>query len=238
MHPSGACFPSDTPFSSSTGIKRDAALDARSCYYLALSMAKARNTIERMAGGMAADLLTMLKRERLVPRFVDSYVVAHGRYSLQVHPTQYRELLELVHREAVLAMTACVFQQLSNRESGAFHRRREGPSAISLRRKFLAALAREHKWSAGDSLDFQADLHLYEDLMACRPGSRSSHKPFEAADHPFVDRCAILLDPSFLEQARVAASRVLAELQEVACVIVTKFFQGRSPQRVRLPGRL
>jgi hypothetical protein len=187
---------------------------------------------------MAADLLAMLHRERLVPRFVDSYVVAYGRYSLQVHPTQYRELLELLQREAVLAMTACVLQEVSDQESRARRRRRDKPSAFSLRRKLLAALAREQKWSAGDSLDFQADLHLYEDLMACRPNSRRGHKVFEAADHPFVDRCAILLDPSFLEQARVAASRVLAELQRTASFTVAKFLGERSRQQVPLRGRL
>jgi len=219
-------------------MDRDAARDARSCYYLALPMAKPRRTAESIANGIAADLLAMLHRERLVPRFVDSYVVAHGRYTLQVHPTQYRELLELLHREAILAMTACVFQQVSNRESGALRRRRERPSALTLRREFLAALAREQKWSAGDSLDFQADLHLYEDLMACRPNSRRGHKAFEAADHPFVDRCAILLDPSFLEQARVAASRVLAELQGAASVAAAKLLGERSRQRAPLRSRL
>ena len=47
-----------------------------------------------------------LQRERIVPRFVDSYVVEHGRHALQVHASLYRDLLELLRREALLAVTA------------------------------------------------------------------------------------------------------------------------------------
>src|SRR5207253_8482812 len=46
--------------------------------------------------------------------------------------------------------------------------------------------------------------------------ARRSPKPFEAANHPFVDRCAFLLDSSFLEKARMAASCALAELENLA----------------------
>jgi hypothetical protein len=35
-------------------------------------------------------------------------------------------------------------------------------------------------------------------------------------NHPFVDRCAFLLDSSFLENARLAASRALTTLEELA----------------------
>ena len=46
-----------------------------------------------------------------------------------------------------------------------------------------------------------------------------SRKPFEAANHPYVDRCAFLLDSSFLERARVAASRALTELENLAAQV-------------------
>jgi hypothetical protein len=84
--------------------------------------------------------------------------------------------------------------------------------ATTMRRKFLAALTRQQKWPIGDALDFQHDLHLYEDLIS-RNTSTRRRKPFEAANHPFVDRCAFVLDSSFLEIARVAASRALSELE-------------------------
>ena len=37
------------------------------------------------AAELAAQLTEALQRERIVPRFVDSYVVEHGRHGLQVH---------------------------------------------------------------------------------------------------------------------------------------------------------
>ncbi|MGA2483001.1 MAG: hypothetical protein ABSF92_07785 [Candidatus Acidiferrales bacterium] len=195
-------------------------------------MPQACKTAENAAAALAAELLASLQRERLVPRFVDSYVVAHGRYSIQVHPTQYRDLLELLHREALLAMTARVLQESSApgpvRKSKASRKRRRGPGAPAFRRNLLTALGREKKWGAGEALDFQSDLRLYEDLVARPADVRRARKAFEVADHPFVDRCAMLLDPSFLEQARVAASRTLNEIEKLASAVTAKFLEART----------
>jgi len=195
-------------------------------------MSQTRKTAEHAADTLAAELLATLQRERLVPRFVDSYVVAHGRYSIQVHPTQYRDLLELLQREALLAMTARVLQDVSvpalARKSRASGKRRQGPGAPAFRRNLLTALGRQKKWSAGDALDFQTDLRLYEDLMVRPADARRARKPFEVADHPFVDRCAMLLDPSFLEQARVAASRALGGIENLASALTAMFLAARA----------
>src|SRR5260370_704700 len=56
-------------------------------------------------------------------------------------------------------------------------------------------------------------------------------KTFEGADHPFVDRCAFLLDSSFMENARLAASRALTGIEELAAQIVAA--QGQSPPNSR-----
>ena len=87
--------------------------------------------------------------------------------------------------------------------------------AALYRRKFLAALARNERWSAGEALDFQRDVQIYEELIG-RGGAKRRRKPFEAANHPFVDRCAFLLDSSFLEKARVAASKALNDIEALA----------------------
>jgi hypothetical protein len=86
--------------------------------------------------------------------------------------------------------------------------------AAAYRRKYLAALARHEGWTTGDALDFQKDFQIYEELLA-RTASARRRKPFEAANHPFVDRCAFLLDSSFLEKARVAAGRALNDIEEL-----------------------
>src|SRR5882762_10544842 len=157
-----------------------------------------------------------LPRERIVPRFVDSYVVEHSRHALQVHATLYRELLGLLQREALLAGVVTLIAAVCE---GPFDGKKQLPltrkHAAACRKKFLLALARERNWNAGDALDFQSDLQIYEDLLSRSSSSRRGRKPFEGAHHPFVDRCAFILDSSFMEKARVAATHTLAAIEEL-----------------------
>jgi hypothetical protein len=167
-------------------------------------------------------LMEGLQRERIIPRFVDSYVVEHGRQALQVHASLYRDLLQLLQREALLAVTARALE-ITYAEPLPAGRARPRPmlrkDAVTFRRKYLAALTRQQQWGAGDALEFQSDLKLYEDLLAKSAATRRYRKPFEAANHPFVDRCAFVLDSSFLEKARVAASRALNDLELLAAQV-------------------
>jgi hypothetical protein len=179
-------------------------------------MALANKTMVDVPAEVASRIAAALERGRLVPRFVDSYVVEHGRFALQVHASLYRDLLALLQREALLAATARALEISSVVPPKS---RREKPRLISrkdaalFRRKYLAALTRLQKWTAGDALDFQNDLQMYEDLIQRAAATRRSRKPFEAANHPFVDRCAFLMDSSFLEKARLAASRALGDIE-------------------------
>ena len=171
---------------------------------------------------LALRLTETLSRERVIPRFVDSYVVENGRYALQVHAALYRDLLALLSREATLALAARALEVVCAEPLPA-GRGKPKPmlrkDAVLFRRKLLAALAKQQKWSAGDALDFQSDLQLYEELLARNISTRRFRKPFQAANHPFVDRSAFVLDSSFLEKARVAASRALNELEALAAKI-------------------
>jgi hypothetical protein len=182
-------------------------------------MARGQNPGSEAPAALALNLVQTLTRERVIPRFVDSYVVENGRHALQVHAPLYRDLLTMLQREALLA--ACVraleITKLETVESSRGKQRviiRKG--AETFRRKFLSALARQQNWNAGDALDFQSDLKMYEDLLARAASSRRPRKPYEAANHPFVDRCAFLLDSEFLEKARLAASRALTTVEEIA----------------------
>jgi len=170
------------------------------------------------ASELAGRLPEALQRERLVPRFVDSYVVEHGRYGLQVHAALYRDLLTLLQREALIAASVRALE-IAAEEPQSSGKAKARPmlkkDAAAYRRKYLGALARHEGWTAGDLLDFQRDFQIYEELIA-RTSSARRRKPFEAANHPFVDRCAFLLDSSFLEKARVAASRALNEIENLA----------------------
>src|SRR5437667_6497725 len=105
---------------------------------------------------LAKRITEALLRERVVPRFVDSYVVENGRQALQVHASLYRALLALLQREALLALTVrtlaivCNEPQTAGKSKPRPMLRRD---ATVLRRNFLAALTRQHGWTAGDALD-------------------------------------------------------------------------------------
>ncbi len=185
---------------------------------------------------LAQRIAEALLRERVVPRFVDSYVVENGRHALQVHASLYRDLLVLLQREALLALTVRALDIVCNEPQPA-GKSKPRPmlrrDATAFRRKFLAALTRQQGWTVGDALDFQRDLQMYEELLARAAAKRRPRKPFEAADHPFVDRCAFLLDSSFMEQARLAASRALTDIEQLARQIVAAA-QGQSLSNPRL----
>jgi hypothetical protein len=181
--------------------------------------AKTRSFLPDRAAVLAERLSAALVRERIVPRFVDSYVVEHGRYGLQVHAGLYRDLLTLLQREALLALSVHALEML-RRGSSSREDRKLAPmtrkDAAAFRQKFLAAMTRQQRWNVGAALEFQSDLKMYEDILARALPPRRSRKPFEATNHPFVDRCAFLLDSSFLENARLAASRALTHLESLA----------------------
>jgi hypothetical protein len=200
-------------------------------------MARARYDLRDDAPAeLARELPAALQSARIIPRFVDSYVVEHGRYGLQVHAALYRDLLVLLQREALLALSVRALELLQSGEP-SFRDSRAQPlarkDAVVFRRKFLAALSRRQGWNAGDSLDFQSDLQMYQDLIAHNAAPRRSRKPFESANHPFVDRCAFMLDSSFLEKARLAASHALTDLEALAEQLVVRLHE---PKIVHPPG--
>ena len=186
-------------------------------------MAREEQNMPDAPSELAQRVTETLNRERIVPRFVDSYVVENGRHALQVHAALYRDLLTLLQREALLALTqraleiVCKEPRPAGRSKPRPMLRRD---AAMFRKKFLTSMTQQQGWTAGDALDFQRDLHMYEELLARVAAKRRNRKPFEAADHPFVDRCAFLLDSSFMEKARLAASKALAGIEELAAQMV------------------
>ena len=201
------------------------------CYHdLSFVTREKQNSVD-VPGELAVRLAEMLVKERCIPRFVDSYVIEHGRHALQVHAALYRDLLTILQREALLA-TCVKALELASNEPPASGKGKPQPmsrkDAALFRRRFLTVLTRVQKWNAGDALEFQSDLHLYEELIARSSASKRARKPFEAANHPFVDRCAFLLDSSFMEKARLAASRALTEIEKLAAVAV-KMADGGGP---------
>jgi hypothetical protein len=189
---------------------------------------KAKNASPDRAAVLAKRLSEALVEERIVPRFVDSYVVEHGRYALQVHAGLYRDLLALLQREALLAVSAYGLE-IARLQSTIKDDRKSVPmtrkDSAAFRQKFLAALTSQQSWSIGAALEFQSDLQMYENIMARASALRRTRKPFEAANHPFVDRSAFLLDSSFLEDARLAASKALNNLESLVEHIAARLLE-------------
>ena len=196
-------------------------------------MSREKQTSRNGPAELARQVTEALVRERIVPRFVDSYVVENGRQALQVHASLYRDLLTLLQREALLALSVRALKMVCD-EPQPVGKAKPRPmlrrDATMFRRKFLASLTRQQGWTVGDALDFQRDLQMYEELLARVSPSRRARKPFEVADHPFVDRCAFLLDSSFMENARQAASRALTGIEQLAAQLVQpQETEGKSP---------
>ena len=64
--------------------------------------------------------------------------------------------------------------------------------------------------------DFWSDLDVYAQIAARQSTPMRSGGASRGAVGPFVDRCALLLDPSMFEQARRAAGKFLIELDALA----------------------
>jgi len=109
-------------------------------------MARTQNPAAEASTVLAQNLVETLLRERVIPRFVDSYVVDNSRHALQVHASLYRDLLTILQREALLA--ACVRAlEIASTEtilsSTGKQRVLVRKGAEVFRRKFLSALARQ-----------------------------------------------------------------------------------------------
>lgn len=201
----------------------------------------------------AALLLAALDRDEMVARFLDVYAAEHRRPGRADHPVFYREQLATIRRESILAMVLRIEKALPARlkvsvtvrgaarprkakkgKKGKKARPARGPAmelAIPFldlfREEFFVALGRALGWTESDAEEFWRDLELYEQLSsseARRPATRASRT---TASGPFVDRVAMLLDPSLMEQARRAAGKFQAELTAAADRILRKTFARR-----------
>jgi hypothetical protein len=197
----------------------------------------------------AALLLATLDRDEIVARFLDLYAAEHRRAGRADQPGRYREQLETIRREAVLAMVMRIEAALpvrlkvsvavrgvkpSKKRTGARRARPGGTKRQTLelaiplldlfREEFFVALGEALDWSEQDAEAFWGDLELYGKLTGREPRRRDGRAPTSG---PFVDRVGLLLDPSLMEQARRAAGRLQLELNSAADRVLRKVFSRR-----------
>ena len=202
----------------------------------------------------AALLLSTLDRDEMVARFLDVYAAEHRRPGRADHPAFYREQLGRIRREAVLAMVLRIEAALPARlkvnvmvhsrkpprkikrgRKATKSKPRRGNVGLELaipfldlfREEFFVALGQALDWADDDAEEFWRDLGLYEKLSTCEPRRPAAHETRARASGPFVDRVALLLDPSLMEQARRAAGKFELELQVAADRVLRKVFSRR-----------
>jgi hypothetical protein len=204
----------------------------------------------------AALLLSTLDHDEMVQRFLDIYAAETRRPGRADHPTHYREQLETIRREAILTMVLRVERALPARLKvrvavgetkkrrpsrkgkkgrGRAKAKRARRATIELaiplldlfREEFFVALGQALNWSTEDADEFWHDLELYEKLSGDSLRGSGSSSRGGGASGPFVDRTALILDPSLMEQARRAAGKFQIELQTAADRVLRKVFSRR-----------
>jgi hypothetical protein len=202
----------------------------------------------------AAMLLATLDRNEMVAKFLDLYAAEFRRPGRADHPLLYREQLQTIRREAILAMVLRIESSLPKRlKVSVTVRGTRGPKAKKgkkkaktrsrpkpsmelgipfldlFREEFFVALGQWLEWSEADAKEFWRDLEFYEQLSG--PAARNSHSGMRSGktsvSGPFVDRVGILLDPSLMEQARRQANKFQVELNAAADRVLQKVFSRR-----------
>ena len=196
----------------------------------------------------AALLLAKLDREEMVARFVDGYSSEYSRPGRADQPGHYRERVETIRREAILAMVSRIEATLPARlsaratnPSGSKEARKgkkkgrsprkpsrdvANPLLDLFREEFFVALGQALNWGKEDAQGFWRDLDVYEKLAA-RASSGAKRAAESAAYGPFAERVAILLDPSLMEEARRASAKFQLELNAASDSVLKKVFSRR-----------
>jgi hypothetical protein len=193
-------------------------------------MAAKRKIFITHAGELAHRLMRAVERDGLVAEFVRAYAGRYGRRKLLTEPARLHELERTMGREALLAMTVEIRRLLPRAFAsgpGGALRPEEATLCDAFYAEFVASLERALEWdsteSATESGSFERDLEMY------RQWSNRSAAPSRAAESPFPDRCAILLDPAMMEQARHAGAGFEVELASAAAKMLGRL--GRDAVR-------
>lgn len=169
---------------------------------------------------LAKRVLASVGGARLATNFVDDYAQQFHRPEASAHPARRKELETILGREILLAMAARVAslaqENASRRRAPARGKRIASLDPSAFLRDFVAALSRESGWTAGDAMEFRGDLEIYRRLGAANTLRAISGRARSATGGPFVDRCAILLDPSMIENATRAAGKLLPQIEALA----------------------
>lgn len=80
-------------------------------------------------------------------------------------------------------------------------------------------------------MEFRGDLEIYRHLTALAASRSSQTRSRVVPAGPFVDRCAILLDPSMIENASRAAGKLLLQLEAQADQLLLEVLNPMTAQK-------
>jgi hypothetical protein len=201
----------------------------------------------------AGVLLATLDHNEMVQRFLDMYAAEFRRPGRADQPGHYREQMETIRRESILVMALRIEGALPTRLKvrvpmravKSSKKKKKGKKksrakktikpawdlAIPLldlfREEFFVALGQALQWTDQDAREFWRDLDVYQSLSGCEPRRPVKRRTQGSASGPFVDRVALLLDPSLMEQARRAAGKFQIDLHAAADRVLRKVFSSR-----------
>jgi len=184
-------------------------------------MARSRKLFPVYGSTLANNMLATLVHDRVVRGFVEDYVTAYDRRGILGGPARDRELAETIGREIVLGLiveTRAALPRFFGRHRAGKLKPEEKEAMDLFFRELVAALGRAQNWNAEDRRQFRRDLALYSEFSErwAKPNRNRKSSKEQSDESPFVARVALLLDPSMLEQARRAARKFHAGLNEFA----------------------
>jgi hypothetical protein len=207
---------------------------------------------------LANRLVHTLAPSGMIARFVHAYAERHNRRKLTGDAVRLRELEGTIGREALLSIAVEIRRLVPRAFSSGRVAAKAEESAVAetFFGEFVAAVGRALEWPAADTANearaFARDLEMYwgwrtRSGASTRGRAANSGRGAErgagpaSGESPFPDRCAILLDPPMMEQARRAAADFEAEFVRVGIQMFAQLgrrddsFSQRSPARARRP---
>jgi hypothetical protein len=174
-----------------------------------------KRLIEERAADAATRVLGHLEGERLIPRFIDSYVMGFDRPGLKNPPDQFAARSNRIGREALVLLGRLVTERCGER----LHRFKLGP--LKLRDAGGARQFTERFWQAmGESLNLRPEQ--VDDLA----GAAEEYREPQGREALFSGRIAPLLDPApqMKDKAEHAGRKFFEALDKVATQVAARVF--------------
>lgn len=170
-------------------------------------MAATPEQVEEKARTAAQRVFGHLEGERLIPRFVDSYVMGFDRRQLKTPPDKFLERSNQLGRLALVLLGRLVAEKCA----GQFTRFRLGP--LRLADPAAGARFREKFWQA-----LAAELKLGPEVAAALAAESEEYREPAARRALFSRRVAPLLDPApqMQDKAEHAGGKFYEALEKVA----------------------